>query len=56
MYARYASAAGVAERTTKGESEGRSPSDDDDPWWTYSSEMGPAANAALDALRAAVLQ
>jgi predicted Zn-dependent protease len=42
-----------------GESEGRSPSvgvDEDDPWWTYSSNMGPAANAALDHLRLAVRQ
>jgi hypothetical protein len=41
-----------------GESEGRSPSIDvdDDPWWKYRENMGPAANAALDQLRAAVRQ
>lgn len=30
--------------------------DDDDPWWMYSSNMGPSANASLDRLRAAVRQ
>ena len=30
--------------------------DADDPWWEYSSNMGPRATAALDGLRAAVRQ
>jgi hypothetical protein len=33
-----------------------SPSDEDDYWWKYGENMGPAANAALDQLRAAVRQ